>query len=90
VKTIDVLDLDGLGPDGARALVSECEITGTQTLFTRNDRGVAILVSYDEYLALRETIDIVNDSLLYACIETAEEEGRTGKVLLVEDLFDVE
>jgi PHD/YefM family antitoxin component YafN of YafNO toxin-antitoxin module len=86
MKTIDVLDLD----DGARALVSECEITGTQTLFTRNDRPVAILASYDEYLALRETIDIMNEPLLYARIETAEEEGRTGKVLLVEDLFDVE
>ena len=54
MKTIDVLDL----PDGARELVGECEITGKQTVFAREGRPVAILVSFDEYLALRETIEI--------------------------------
>jgi mRNA-degrading endonuclease RelE of RelBE toxin-antitoxin system len=35
---------------------------------------VAVLVSYDEYLALRETIEIANDSLLFAKISEADDE----------------
>ena len=86
MNRIDLLDL----PEDARDLVRECEARGQQTIFERNGRAVAVLVSYDEYLALRETIDLVNAPLLYAKIETAEEEIRRGKMMLVEDLFDVE
>ena len=67
MKTVDVLDL----PDDARALIAESEISGRQTLFERNGRPVAILVSYDEYLALRETIDIANDPELVGRIQEA-------------------
>jgi PHD/YefM family antitoxin component YafN of YafNO toxin-antitoxin module len=86
VKHVDLLDL----PEEARDLVRECEARGERTLFERDGRGVAVLVSWDEYLALRETIDIANDPLLYARIETAEEEARTNRLMLPEDLFDVE
>jgi len=86
VKRIDLLDL----LEGARDLVRECEANGERTLFERSGRPVAMLVSYDEYLALRETVDIMNAPLLYARIETADEEVRRGKMMLVEDLLDVE
>jgi PHD/YefM family antitoxin component YafN of YafNO toxin-antitoxin module len=86
VKRIDLLDL----PDDARDLVRECEAKGERTVFERGGRPVAMLVSYDEYLALRETIDLMNLPLLYARIETADEEVRRGKMMLVEDLIDVE
>lgn len=82
---LDLLDL----PEDARDLVRECEARGQQTVFERGGRPVAILVSYDEYLALRETIDLMNAPLLYAKIEAADEEVRKGKVMLVEDLFEV-
>jgi len=84
VKRIDLLDL----PEDARDLVRECEAKGERTLFERSGRPVAMLVSYDEYLALRETVDIMNAPLLYARIETAEEEVRRGKMMLVEDLLE--
>jgi hypothetical protein len=48
---------------------------------------VAILVSHDEYLALRETIAIANDPDLRRRIEIAEEEARRGALLLPEELF---
>jgi mRNA-degrading endonuclease RelE of RelBE toxin-antitoxin system/PHD/YefM family antitoxin component YafN of YafNO toxin-antitoxin module len=83
VNRVNLLDL----PEDARDLIRECEARGERTLFERNGRAVAVLVSYDEYLALRETIDLVNAPLLYAKIETAEEEVRRGKMMLVEDLF---
>jgi len=83
VKRIDLLDL----PEDSRDLVRECEAQGARTIFERNGRPVAVLVSYDEYMALKETIEIANDPMLYAKIEMAEEEGRTGRLLLLEDLL---
>ena len=70
MKHLDVLDL----PDDARDLIRECEAKGTQTVFERNGRPVAVLVSHDEYMALRETIEIANDSLLFAKLAEADEE----------------
>lgn len=70
MKRIDVLDL----PEAARDLIRECEVQGTRTQFERNGRPVAMLVSHDEYLALRETIEIANDPLLYARLAEADEE----------------
>jgi PHD/YefM family antitoxin component YafN of YafNO toxin-antitoxin module/Txe/YoeB family toxin of Txe-Axe toxin-antitoxin module len=70
VKRIDVLDLT----EDARDLIRECEVKGTRTMFERNGRPVAMLVSHDEYIALRETIEIANDSLLFAKLAEADEE----------------
>ena len=86
MKRIDLLDL----PEDARDLVRECEARGQRTVFERGGRPVAVLVSHDEYMALRETIDLMNAPLLYAKIESADEEIRRGKMMLAEDLFDVE
>ena len=83
-KRLNLLDL----PPDVRQFVAECELTGKKTVFERNGRAVVILVSYDEYLALRETIDIANDAELRAAIERAEEEVKRGTMLLPEDLFE--
>jgi PHD/YefM family antitoxin component YafN of YafNO toxin-antitoxin module len=83
-KRLELLDLT---PD-VRQLVGECEVSGKRTLFARDGRPVAILVSYDEYLALRETIDISNNADLRRQIETAEEEVKRGAMMLPEDLFE--
>jgi len=71
-----------------RQLVAECEISGKRTVFSRDGRPVAILLSHDEYLALRETIDIANNADLRRQIETAEEEVKRGAMMLPEDLFE--
>jgi PHD/YefM family antitoxin component YafN of YafNO toxin-antitoxin module len=70
-----------------RELVSECELTGRQTVFERNGRAAAILISFDEYLALRETIDISQDRDLRDILDRTEEEIRRNQLLLPEDLF---
>ena len=70
MKKIDVLDLT----EDARDLIRECEVKGTRTVFERNGRPVAVLVSNDEYFALRETIEIANDSLLFAKLAEADQE----------------
>ena len=70
MRHLDVLDL----PEDARDLIRECEAKGERTVFERNGRPVAMLVSHDEYMALRETIEIANDSLLFAKIAEADDE----------------
>lgn len=70
MKSIDILDL----PEEMRDLIRECAARGTRSAFEREGRPVAVLVSYDEYTALRETIDIANDSLLFAKLAEADEE----------------
>jgi PHD/YefM family antitoxin component YafN of YafNO toxin-antitoxin module len=84
VKRIDILEQ----PDDVRTLVAECELTGRRTLFERQGRPVAALISYDEYMALRETIDIANDADLRAAIERGDDEARRGAVCLVEELVE--
>ena len=69
-----------------RELVGECELTGKRTLFTRGGRPVVALVSHDEYLALRETVEIANDIALRTQIDAAEDETKRGALLLAEEL----
>ena len=83
-RRVEILDLTG----EARELVRDCEITGQRTIFTRNGRDVAILVSHDEYLALRETIDIAGDAALREQIDAGEDEVKRGAMMLVEDLLE--
>ena len=84
-RRVEILDLTG----DARELVRDCEITGQRTIFTRNGREVAMLVSHDEYLALRETIDIADDAPLRAALDEAEAEVERGAMVAVEDLLGV-
>jgi len=70
VKRLDVLDL----PEESRDLIRECEARGERTVFERSGRPVAVLLSHDEYMAMRETLDIANDSLLFEKISGADDE----------------
>jgi PHD/YefM family antitoxin component YafN of YafNO toxin-antitoxin module len=83
-RRVEILDL----ADEAREMIRDCEITGQRTIFTRNGREVAILVSHDEYLALRETIEIAADAALRAQVDAGEDEVKRGAMLLVEDLVE--
>ncbi len=83
-RRVEILDL----ADEVRELVRDCEITGKRTIFTRNGREVAILVSHDEYLALRETIDIAGDAALREHLAAGESEVARNALLLVEDLVE--
>ncbi|HEY8181469.1 MAG TPA: hypothetical protein VII32_04475 [Thermoanaerobaculia bacterium] len=84
-KRLELLDL----PPDVRQLVAECEVSGKRTVFARDGRPVAILISHDEYLALRETIEVSNNADLRRQIEVAEDEVKRGAMMLPEDLFEV-
>lgn len=82
-RILDVLGLE----KSLRELVGECELTGQRTIFTRNEKKVVALVSYDEYLALRETIEIAADASTMARLRAAEEDVTRNRILAMEDLL---
>ena len=67
--------------------VRECELTGRRTILLRNDRAVAALVSWDEYVALRETVELASRPSIAREIELADQQARRNALLLPEDLF---
>lgn len=81
-KHLSILELE----EPTRRLVGECELTGNRTIFERNERPVAMLVSYDEYLALRETIDVANDAAIRAELDASDAAVAKNALLLPEEL----
>lgn len=77
MKHVEIIDQ----PDEVRELLAECEVTGRRTVFDRDGRSVAVLVSWDEYLALRETIEIANDAALSAAMRKSEAEVERGAII---------
>lgn len=82
------LQIVELASEELRAIAGECELTGRRTIFERNGRPVAVLLSYDEYLALRETIAIGADEALRARLDAADEQVKRGAILAMEDLLE--
>jgi hypothetical protein len=80
------LELLDLGPE-ARDLLRDTDVSGSRTFFVRSARPVAVLISYDEYLALGETIAAVNDTATLERIGRSSEAMRVGALLLPEDLL---
>ena len=78
-------DLLSLEPE-AMELLRECEVSGRRTVFLRDGRPGAILISYDEYTARRETVEPGGSDRYQAIIASADDELRRGAVLEAEDL----
>ncbi|MFN2442655.1 MAG: type II toxin-antitoxin system Phd/YefM family antitoxin [Thermoanaerobaculia bacterium] len=60
----------------ARAAVLATEVMGRRTAITRTGSPIAVLISWDEFISLRETIDLEADP-------TAVEQIRAGEAELV-------
>ncbi|HEY0592264.1 MAG TPA: hypothetical protein VGF40_10890 [Thermoanaerobaculia bacterium] len=72
-------------PEEVRTAVRVTEVTGVRTVFTREQRNVAILLSWDEYVALAETVRLAGDPGRLAAIRKNDDEiARTGGVPLEE------
>ena len=83
-KPLEILEL----PEDVRRLVGECELTGGRKIFSRNGRPIAILLSHDEYLALKETLEISNNADLRAVLEQGEAEVKANRMIVAEDLAE--
>lgn len=82
-RSVQIASLD---PDFAEFL-RECEASGRRTVFLRNATAVAVLLSMDEYIALRETVALAGSEPHAQIIAAADEEIRRGAMLLPEDLL---
>ncbi|HXI14412.1 MAG TPA: hypothetical protein VNM92_17470 [Thermoanaerobaculia bacterium] len=81
-----IVELSDLDPVMRKAL-AECELTGQRSLFLRNGRIVATVISWDEYLAMRETMQLVPDLELRARLDARDAEVRGGDLFGPEELF---
>jgi PHD/YefM family antitoxin component YafN of YafNO toxin-antitoxin module len=80
-----VLNLADLS-DELREFVAACEVSGQRTILTRNDQNVALLISWDEFMSLQETVSISADTQLLQTITAAEGEVERGEVVPMSDL----
>jgi prevent-host-death family protein len=67
-------------------LVALVEQTQEHIDITRNGEPAAVLVSYTELEALRETIAILSDATLVADLRQAEKDIAAGNTVAVEDV----
>ena len=79
---IDIADVE----EPLRSALLECEVTGNRTLIRRGDRPIAVLTSWDEYLALSDTAALMAEEDRIGRIREAERELETGRVLADERL----
>ncbi|WP_155373307.1 type II toxin-antitoxin system Phd/YefM family antitoxin [Catellatospora vulcania] len=60
--------------DNLREVVDTVVNTGGEYIITRHGKNVAVILSYDEYEALVETLNILSDDATMAAIREAEAE----------------
>lgn len=60
-----------------RAIVDDVLDSGTQYTITRHGRNVAVVLSYDEYESLIETLNVLSDDDAMDAIAEAEDELRS-------------
>ena len=83
-RTVNISEL----AEPLQEFVRECEVTGRKTWFTRSDRKVSVIVSHDEYTAMKESIEIGASADQRQAILDAENDITRNALLLVEDLLE--
>lgn len=68
-------------------LLSEVEELGERIVITRSGRPVGVLLSYDDYGGLLETLEILADTELSQAIEGGLKDVEEGKVASHEEVW---
>ena len=68
-------------------LLTQVEDLGEEVVITRSGRPVGVLVSYNEYEGLMETLEILADPDLAAAVRDGLDDAARGEVLTEEDLW---
>ena len=69
-------------------LLSEVEELGERIVITRSGRPVGVLLSYDDYGGLLETLEILADTELSQAIERGLKDVEEGKVVSHEEVWE--
>ena len=67
-------------------LVRETDETFDRVIITRGGHPVAVLLAYDDYDGMQETIEIMSDPKLVKAIREGEEDIRAGRTITLEEL----
>lgn len=62
-------------------LVDEVAATGAELIITKHGRPTAVLISYDDYEGLVETVNILSDPDTMAGVEEAESDIEAGRLV---------
>ena len=62
-------------------LVDEVVATGAELTITKHGRPVAVLIAYDEYESLVETVNILSDPDTMAAVAEAESDIEAGRLV---------
>ena len=68
-------------------LLTEVQDLGEQIVITRSGRPTGVLLSYDEYEGLLETLEILTDQKLTKAIAKGLEEEATGDTVAHDELW---
>ena len=68
-------------------LVKAADERFERTVITSNGRPTAVIMSYEEYEAWEETLEVLSDSDAMRAIREADEELAAGKVVSFEAVF---
>ena len=60
--------------------LDQIEATGEEFIVTRHGRNVAVILAYDEYESLLESLNILSDNDTIEAIEEAEADASNGRV----------
>jgi prevent-host-death family protein len=83
-KTLPISEVKARLPE----LVTGVEDREEEVVVTRNGKPAAVLVNYDEYERLKETLDVLSDPDLMRQIRASERYfAKGGKGLSFEDVF---
>jgi antitoxin YefM len=67
-------------------LLDDLEKRQEHVLITRNGRPAAVLLSAEEYEALEETLEILQDQELMDALKRSEKDVKAGRVTSLNDL----
>lgn len=68
-------------------LVKAADERFDRTVITSNGKPVAVIMSYEEYEAWEETLEVLSDSAAMRAIREADEELAAGKAVSFEAVF---
>jgi PHD/YefM family antitoxin component YafN of YafNO toxin-antitoxin module/mRNA-degrading endonuclease RelE of RelBE toxin-antitoxin system len=69
----DIIEADSINQPVRTALLAT-EVMGRRTAITRQERPIAVLISWDEFISLRETVELESDEATVAEIRAGEAE----------------
>jgi len=67
-------------------LVRETDETFDRVIITRDGHPAAVLLAYDDYDGMQETIEIMSDPALVKAIREGEQDIRAGRTASLEEL----